>query len=326
MDQPLYSSEQPTQSQGPNFSFNSFQWSSLLSWLLLSVTSLVSLVEPSPSDEDSKKNLLTEYAYTTKVFWLSFSSRTGEDTNYIPIMLHYGYLFLCFSILIGLIFVCCCIIIYNLLYDRAYIEGMFQVQSKFHCVPIVCLSALFMIGELLTYTKEKSANPAVFIFSFIFSLIALCSLIFIHIKTDLSYSKVLNLIIKQATYGCLIALLIYNFFFSVWVYGYSIMVYDEDRKYTQEDLTDFFKRCYLIFIILIGVINLGLSALLKNAMITIINIFLYIGMIIWFFKIKVDDRKEKGHGAWEGIIGIIVIVLSVGVLLYLFKMKREAII
>ena len=310
-----YSPQEPFYKQ-----FTIIQWISLFSWLLLVVTSLVSLVEPSLSEDKQYDNyLFVLLAGYSKVFWLSLSPKEAASTSYAPIIVQQGYFYFCFIILIGLIFVSCCIIFYNIFYNIEVINGLFQNYSKYHFIPLLSVSALFMIGELMLYSK--SPNHPIFIFNFIFTLIALCSLIFIHMKTDLSNSKAINLIIKQGTYGCLIALLVYNLFFSIYFYGENLIEYKEvDRN------DAFAKNCYITFIILIGIINLGLSVFLKNIIIPIINLFLYIGMIIWFFKIPAEKRDDKGHGPAEGIIGIVVIVADLVILIYLFIKKRDSIL
>ena len=304
--------------QGPFYKrFTIMQWISLFSWFLLVVTSLVSLVEPSLSkDQYYDYNILLEIVEDYNIFWLSFSSK---ERRYMSIIVQQGYFYLCFVILIGFIFVSCCIVFYNIFYDVEVINDLFQNYSKYHFIPLLSVSALFMLGELIPYSKIP--NHPIFIFNFIFTLIALCSLIFIHMRTDLSNSKAINLIIKQGTYGCLIALLVYNLFFSIWFYGENLMYHEE-----VDSNDDFEKNCYITFIILIGIINLGLSVFLKNIIVAMINLFLYIGMVIYFFKISTRARDEYGHGPAEGIIGIVVIVADLVILIYLFIKKRDSIL
>ena len=78
-------------------------------------------------------------------------------------------------------------------------------------------SCLFIIGEANDFSDFP--DDASFIFNFIFTAIGLGSLIFIHIKTTLS-SNIPHYIIKQGTYGSLIALLVYNFFLA---FGFMVL-------------------------------------------------------------------------------------------------------
>ena len=77
------------------------QWISLFSWLLLVVTSLVSLVEPSISEGQKYDNLLALLVGFSKVFWLSLSPKEAASTSYAPIIVQQGCFYFCFVILIG---------------------------------------------------------------------------------------------------------------------------------------------------------------------------------------------------------------------------------
>ena len=57
----------------------------------------------------------------------------------------------------------------------------------------------------------------------------------------------------------------------------------------------------------------------------ITNLFLYIGMIIWFFKIPAT-LKENYNNSAEGIIQIIILAINLGVLVFLFIKYRTRII
>ena len=133
---------------------------------------------------------------------------------------------------------------------------------------------------------------AVFWLNLAFTFIGMLSLLFIQLNTDLSPSRALQLVIKQGTYGILMALLVYNFYFSIYFYG--------NQKDFIEDKEKFASDCSLAFSILIGVCNLALTIVLKNIGTGLTNLFLYIGMIIWFFKMPEATRKEY-NGIAEGI-------------------------
>ena len=102
---------------------------------------------------------------------------------------------------------------YCTFFELETIEGMFEGYSKFHFILLLCTSALFIIGECLIVEKNNfEVRDIHFSFNLIFTVAAIASLFFIQMKTDLSSSKALHLIIKQGTYGILMALLVYNFF------------------------------------------------------------------------------------------------------------------
>ena len=70
---------------------------------------------------------------------------------------------------------------------------------------------------------------------------------------------------------------------------------------------------------------MALTFFLKNIGTGITNLFLYIGMIIWFFKIPEEERKEF-NGVAEGIIDCVIVAINLGILGYLIIMKRNEIL
>ena len=90
------------------------------------------------------------------------------------------------------------------------------------------------------------------------------------------------------------------------------------------EYVEFTKNCYITFSIFIGIINIALTFILKNVMIGIMNILIYIGMTAYFFDISKDARNEYGNGAAEGVIDIIIIILSAAFVVFtVFKYKGE---
>ena len=287
---------------------------SLISWLFLVVTSLVSFYNP------IKLTIL----FDVKMFWLSVSAEEylNQSVAYLPAGMHYGLFYFCFVLLIILILSSFCAILFYLFKDEQNINPLFEGISKFHFIPVICASVLYIIGE----ANDLSDIPddAYFIFNLIFIIIGLGSLIFIHYKTSLS-AKIPYYIIKQATYGCLIALLVYNFFFTIWFYGVANRVKSADKIFGSDGIIEFSKNCYITFSIFIGLVNLGLAFFLKNMMIGIMNLFIYIEMIVWFFRFSKEERDNVYNGAAEGVIDIIMLVINLAVLSFMFIKYRAQI-
>ena len=272
---------------------------SLISWLLLVVTSLVSFVKPEFSDTDSSYGEIFSFS---QIFWLSVSIKIDGKTSYGPVVVFHGFFCFCFYSLIAFNCLSCGIMFYNAFFNIEAIKGMFERFSKFHFIPLLCTSALFIIGETL---------------KMVFTFIGMLSLLFIQLNTDLSPSRALQLVIKQGNYGILMALLVYNFYFSIYFYG--------NQKDFIEDKEKFASDCSLAFSILIGVCNLALTFVLKNIGTGLTNLFLYIGMIIWFFKIPETTRKEF-NGLAEGIIDCVIVAINLGILVFLFIRNRKEIV
>ena len=315
MQTPLITSqekERPTLSQifTP---FENMRLVSLISWLLLVVTSFVSFFKPS-SKESHDRSLPS----LLQIFWLSVSIKFDARTFYFPAFVNCGFFNFCFYTLIAFIFLSCCIMFYSAFFELETIQGMFDGYSKFHFIPLLCTSALFIIGECLIVEKNNfEVRDIHFSFNLIFTVAAIASLFFIQMKTNLSSSKALHLIIKQGTYGILMALLVYNFFLPIFLFLLQKdLINDEDKLAA---------NCGLSFSILIGVCNLALTFFLKNIGTGITNLFLYIGMITWFFKVP-KKHRDKYNGLADGIIDCGIVAINLGILAYLFIKKRKEII
>ena len=70
---------------------------------------------------------------------------------------------------------------------------------------------------------------------------------------------------------------------------------------------------------------MALTFFLKNIGTGITNLFLYIGMITWFFKIPKKERDEF-NGLADGIIDCVIAAINLGILAFLFIKKRNEII
>jgi len=281
---------------------------SVISWILLSITSLISPFAPS----------INKYA-DFKIFWLTLSGQTDGSTSYFPLIIYYGFFYFTFILLITSILASCVVMVFFIFKNPQSLSGMFGQYSKYHFIPILCTTALYITGEASDFT-HIFPNHATFIFGLLFTLAGVVSLILIYIKTE-SSSRYVHYVIKQATYGCLIPLLLYNLFFGISFYGLKIIL--SGKVEINEKNRNFIKNCYLYFSIALGLINLGLSFAFKNIGIAIANIFIYLGMVIWFFKIP-EKQRDQANGIAEGLVDLIMIVLNIGLLIILFtKFKSQ---
>ena len=194
---------------------------SIISWLTLLVTSWLSLGLP----------------YSNKIFkiiWLTVSINFEKDElgpyQYFPIMILYEFHYAVFILACSLATIG--FIIYIMFRENGnVIELMLGKFSRFHFIPLFCISALFIIGESVEtfddfvdfykwiYFDHEKGNfldlipfkEIRFIFNFAFTIIALASLIFISIKTKVKSPWYAFLSINKGAYSCLIDLLLYNF-------------------------------------------------------------------------------------------------------------------
>ena len=124
--------------------------------------------------------------------------------------------------------------------------------SKFHFFPLLCASALFIIGECI---DEDKNNPDIikrykklYVSGLVFSILGLASMIFIYIMTDLNTEeKWVMLLLKKGTYSCLIVLMWYYFCYDI----YHVHLADKpDEDNNKKE--DWAKGCGLAFSIIFG--------------------------------------------------------------------------
>lgn len=240
--------------------------------------------------------------------------------------------------------------------DEQIYEGMMGQFSRFHFIPIVCACALFISGEsskivisissvtsgnnmtvLLQLMNDISSFLKENIVTLIFSLIGLATLIFIHMKTNLGESYIANFSIKNGLYSILIPFFTYCAFYSAIYTGVynkynslNIFSFNENEYYS---IFKFMKNCGIAFSIVIGIINIGISFLLKDFIIPIINLLIYLCLAIRFFGRKKEYYEEYENSnedlkvsKAEGIIDIIMVVLSLvgaALVFILFKKKNN---
>ena len=125
-----------------------------------------------------------------------------------------------------------------------------------------------------------------------------------------------------------IALFTYNICYIIYQIGVDNMV----KNYSLQNLIDYvisgeekiktyINNCGIAFSIVIGVVNLCLSFGLKDIMIAVMNLLIYIGCTVYYYNIEEIVIKYFGKNG-DGIIDIIMIVLSaltVGLLLFMYK-------
>ena len=207
-------------------------------------------------------------------------------------------------------------------------NGMIGSISRFHFIPLICASALFIIGE---DTDDDKDPQDLVVASLIFSIIGLLTLIIIHFKTIMD-PWYISLVIKNGAFGCLIALFTYNICNSILELG--ILKYFDNltiEKIFEEifnifskkknDLLKFINNCGTALPLTIGIVNISLSLALKDFMISVMNLLIFIGCTIYYYNLD-DYIKDHFKDNGDGIIDIIMIVLSSVAIAFLLYMYR----
>ena len=169
---------------------NTFLYISIISFALLIISGILSYINFQKWD--------------AIIFWNLFASVTSVLISVHEVVLYILFSILLLFALISFIF----IIIYR--NDEGLREGILGKYSKFHFIPILCATSLYIIGE--AYGVNNLTNDAPYAFSIIFSIIGLCSLIFIYIQTSMPKLNA-RLAIKKGLYSSLIVLFVYKFMF-----------------------------------------------------------------------------------------------------------------
>jgi hypothetical protein len=245
--------------------------------------------------------------YKAFVFWLNIIYRTNDPIIFFTIYINYVLFYMIVAIVIGFstvgffVYLHC----YFITKDVNVRNGMMGNVTKFHFIPLCFISLLFIIGESLGQNLNYK-NIHLYT-TILFNFIALISLIIIRYNTEFE-SAIYILTINRGAYSSLIALLVYNFFYTFWLYG----------NYIKQDTNSWDNGCIIAFSLLIGIINNCLSFWLKDIILAFVNILIYIGMITNFFKLKKDDITLDFSGSYAGgIIDIVMLVLSICLISFL---------
>ena len=267
---------------------------SISSWIMLLITSWMPMLI-----FGIYKNKIIAY------FWLII--REKEDLRF-PLDMNFEVLAtICiFTLIIGTIgFMTYVYCIYK--GNNNVLNGMFGETSKFHFIPLLLISGLFIIGESYSnIDRHYYFNEAKYIFSIIFTFLAIITLVLISFRTKIESPWYAPILINKGAYSCFLALLIYNLGYVISIYG----MYKLIKKGKYEDYSNWAKRCYLAFTIIIGILNNAFAFLLKDLVVSLMNLLIYIGMTISYFKLENEDRKSIYKNETIGIFQIIMMVIS----------------
>ena len=307
---------------------------SYLSWLLLVASGWAS-VKWLDEDPSVDENGNTEHVGYT--IWGFKATRTYKDEDdgididplkygYYPLQMQVSLYYICFILTLIVITGGCFVFFYKTICkkDDQVINGMMGQFSKFHFFPLLCASALFIIGECVDQDLENEDHSKnMRISGLIFSIIGLASFIFIYIMTDLNTDWWVLLLLKKGAFSCLIILMWYHFCYIIYY------VHKEDKGGNlsadeQEKMLDWRKGCGLAFSIIFGVGSLAFSFVFKDSVACVMNLLIYIGLTVAYFRLPSEERKLKeANKNGDGIVDIIMLVLSVAVIVLLLIKYRE---
>ena len=269
---------------------------SVISWLLLIVTGWISI-----------KWLHDEDYY---VIWTIFVERNFEKYYYLPFQMHVAlaYIAFIFSLVIILFGFVLYFIRTFISKNENIIKGMLGLISKFHFIPLLFASSLFIIGECYNNKIDFSKHEKeMHIAGLIFSILGLISSIFIYIKTDLNGCKWWEiLLLKKGAYSCLIILMWYYFCYVIYHVHSSN---NEDETF--EEKWNWKRGCGIFFSVFFGLGTLVFSFIFKDVIASFMNMIIYTGLVVYYYKIPNYFRKLKYlNKNADGGVDIAILFLS----------------
>ena len=323
---------------------------SYLSCLLLVASGWASLkwLVQTPPQYDDDCNGDPKWGWTIWGFYAlrSFKKR-GIDVDpleysYYPLQMQVSLYYICFILALIVITGGCFVFFYKTICkkDDQVINGMMGQFSKFHFFPLLCASALFITGECVDNLSKEDWNDrekfddhfkAIYISALVFSIVGLASFIFIYIMTDLNTNDWWVLfLLKKGAFSCLIILMWYSFCYDIfYVHFYDKKGENENNPFGDfddfsEKMWDWKKGCGLAFSIIFGIGSLAFSFVFKDLVACVMNLLIYIGLTVAYFRLPSEFRKEKEFNKnGDGIVDIIMLVLSVAVIVLLLIKYRE---
>jgi hypothetical protein len=320
---------------------------SYLSWLLLVASGWASLKwlvqTPFRYDDDYNGGDDAKWGWTIWGFSALRSHKNGGidvdplEYSYYPLQMQVSLYYICFILALIIITGGCFVFFYKTICkkDDQVINGMMGQFSKFHFFPLLCASALFITGECVDQDliNDDGFNydhfKKMYIAGLIFSIIGLASFVFIYIMTDLNTNDWwVLLLLKKGAFSCLIILMWYSFCYDIfYVHYYDKITSNDDPTYDPNDdskLWDWRKGCGLAFSIIFGIGSLAFSFVFKDLVACVMNLLIYIGLTVAYFRLPSEARKLKEYNKnGDGIVDIIMLVLSVAVIVLLLIKYRE---
>ena len=287
---------------------------SVLSWLLFIITGWISIRW---LDWD-----------VTAIVWTINRFEFRSFGSYYPIQMQSAMLYIVF--ILTMIIALAGFIIYMIKStckkDTNVFEGMMGNWARFHFCPLLCVSALFIIGECSDNPVPKLNSHHwrdMLVSGFVFTIIGLVTLIFIYIMTDLNTEWYFVLTLKKGTYSCLIVLLWYHFCYSI----YPLRdLHNKEAKNDGKSLNrdNWLNGCGIAFSLIFGIGSLIFAFFFKDLVVAGMNCLVYIGLTAYYFQIHKEARKLKGANKnGDGAVDIIMMVASVALIVFLILTKKD---
>ena len=273
------------------------------------------------------------YSYNIRYFfWTLFGNyidnalEYSHQIYYIPIQMDMAWLNI-FIFLISVIGFGLYLFYTTIKMNQNLYNGMLSNLSKFHFIPLLFISALYIVaGHDFSTDNLFKHIRTLLIFDIIFTILGLAGLIFIYVTMDLQTEWYFVFTIKKGVFSTFIVLLWYNLF--------NVIIYLKSVDYIiKDDLEDdsfynFYKGTGISFSIIIGLGSLAFAFFFRDVMAAFVNFLIYVGFVLYFFnksKNQMTEIKEDFNGYADGIIDIIMMAISFGFIPFLIFFYKKAI-
>jgi len=202
-----------------------------------------------------------------EIIWTikALRSHQGYDPlkgYYHPFQMHASLIYIVFILTLIIILGGCIVFFVKTIVkkDDQVINGMMGQFSRYHFFPLLCVSALFIIGECVDQNVNNNHDKNMVVCGLVFSLLGLASMIFIYIMTDLNTNDWwVLLLLKKGTYSSLIVLMWYYFCYDI----YYVHLHDKPNE-DPKKMSDWTKGCGIAFSIIFGIGSLSFSFVFKD--------------------------------------------------------------
>ena len=305
-----------------------YMFISVFSWLLLLVCGWISFAVPDIGIQ----------GYKQLFFWNYQIIQSNDVIIPFPLYIHYVVFYIIDITTLLSITVAFIVILYNIFIkkDSNGLNGIFGFASKFHFIPLLFVSALFIIGESV---QEKKMPMIIFPFkgiyyfcNLLFSIMALITLIFITSQTKMDSPSYVVWTVKSGAFSCLIALLMHNVCYIISNYVLYLKYKDLFKEHDEDeyddiekDIENWAKGSYIAFSIILGLGNMAVSLILKEFVISVMNILIYTGMMVQFYKMDKYSKNDL-YKKVPGIVEPFIIFFSLLIAIFLFIRNRRNIL
>ena len=297
-----------------------FLFSSILSWLLISVNNLASL----KSLYREPYSVWNIYAYKPdfsslldEIFGDSKTKESDIDDYPFPLQINPLTIYKIFNFFFALTILGCATLIYKTLIkkDQTIIDSLFGKYSRFHFIPLIFGFIMSILGE--ANNKGLTNYDSIAYAGLPMSLLGLGGIIFIYINTNINSNDWwIDYAFTKGTFSCLIILFWYNFCYDIYLVRYFSLFPEDDN--------DGRKGISLTFTLIFGGGSLAFSFVFKDIIICIINILIYNDLAL-FNTMKIREKEKEALKYFnyyaDGTFDMFFWVCSVLLLIYLFVEK-----